>query len=504
MKLTIYNSLGRHLEEVEPIEGDTIRVYSCGPTVYDFAHIGNLRKYIFDDLLVRTLGFLGYKTKHVMNITDVGHLVGDGDEGEDKLEVGSRREGKSAQEIAKYFEKEFFLDEEKLNIKKPEIVCRATEHISEQIDLVKILFEKGFAYQISDGVYFDTSKFADYGKLAGLNVAGQIEGSRVEINPDKRNPSDFALWKFSFDCAQDGAQDKKSFDGAQDDGSSHRQMEWESPWGVGFPGWHLECSAMSTKYLGQPFEIHTGGVDHIAVHHTNEIAQSEAACDKPLAKYWVHSEFILQDGHKMAKSEGHFLRLSDLQEKGFSPLDYRYLCLSSHYRSKLNFTWESLNGARQAREKIIQFGYIAEGPSVLSGVEGGGSDESRDFYIKAIEDISRKLSDDLNTPEAFAIIFQTISQAHHNNYLCQTDIKYFLETIDKVFALDLIGETYSQDGIRSKSKLPEEILNLAKQRNQARQAKDYGKADDLKQKIVSAGYDIEDGQTHTSIDKSSH
>ena len=346
-----------------PLDDNLIRIYTCGLTVYDFAHIGNLRKYIFDDLLKRTLEAVGFKVKHVMNITDVGHLTSDADLGEDKIEKGAKREHKSAWEIAKFYEKKFIEDLKQLNVELPDVICRATEHIDDQIALIKVLEEKGFTYKTADGIYFDSSKLPDYGKLASLDKENLLEGVRVEKNPEKKNPTDFALWKLS---ASQGTQ--------------KRDMEWPSPWGVGFPGWHIECSAMSTKYLGQPFEIHTGGVDHIAVHHTNEIAQSEAAFGKPLAKYWVHSEHLLENGHKMAKSAGHFIRLQDLREKGFNPLDFRYFCLMAHYRTKLNFSWESLGAARSSLGKIRAFARSLDDEKEDEGKEYLGYEYSKAYY----------------------------------------------------------------------------------------------------------------------------
>jgi len=474
-KLKIFNTLGRSIEQIEPISGDEIGIYSCGPTVYDYAHIGNLRKYVFDDLLVRTLENFGYHVKHVMNITDVGHLTDDADDGEDKIEKGAKREGKSAWEIAKFYEAAFLDDLQKLNIKKPDVISRATEHIKQQIDLIVKLEKKGYTYKIDDGVYFDTSKLTDYGKLAGLNTAGQIEGARVETNSQKHNPTDFALWKFS-----------------NTSGESRRQMEWDSPWGVGFPGWHIECSAMSVAYLGQPFEIHTGGIDLIPVHHTNEIAQSEAAEGKPLAKYWVHSDFVLENGKKMAKSDGHFLRLSDLIEKGFDPLDYKFMVLGAHYRSKLNFSFEALSGARAARQKITNFAAKANNED--------GSDEEEEFFANRLERFKTYLSEDLDTPKAFAVIFETVSAAYESGYHSRQSFK-FLEEIDRFLALDLSKKSFSYDGIKSTVELDDDLIDMISKRNKYRQTGDFDQADELKAQITTKGYKIEDSKGGTSIDK---
>lgn len=483
MKLKIYNTLTRSLQEIEPIEGDTIRMYSCGLTVYDYPHIGNLRKYIFDDLLKKSLRILGYKVRHVMNITDVGHLTGDEDEGEDKIEKGAKREGKTAFEIAKFYENQFRKDFDELNIETPEETPRATEYIQEQIELVKVLEEKGFTYRIDDGIYFDTSKLSDYGKLAGLDIDNLREGARVEKNEQKKNPTDFALWKFSYSGG-------RSFDSSRDNDNLRRQMEWDSPWGVGFPGWHLECSVMSTKLLGQPFEIHTGGVDHINVHHTNEIAQSEAAYGKELAKYWVHSEFLLEDGHKMAKSAGHFIRLSDLKEKGFSPLDFRYLCLSGHYRSKLDFSYRSLEGAKNSRKRLKDF------YSLIQDVEP--SEEEKKFYENSLNDFKNVLANDLDTPEALAVIFNTLNEANKNKYYSDAAKIFFVE-IDKVLSLDLVVKLIRTGNTLHEVTVDEQIIKWANERFEARQQKDFATSDALRNKIAESGYQIEDKEDYSII-----
>lgn len=467
--MKIYNTLTREKEEVKPIEGDTVRIYSCGLTVYDYAHIGNLRKYIFDDLLVRSLKYFGQKVKHIQNVTDVGHLTSDEDEGEDKIEKGSAREGKTASEIARFYEEEFIKDLKKLNILIPDEMPRATENIKEQIELVKKLEEKGFTYKTSDGIYFDTSRLSDYGKLAKLDIENLQEGKRVEKNPEKRNPTDFALWKLSVPkgghpelaCGElaesvEGSKPKK------------RQQEWESPWGLGFPGWHLECSAMATKFLGQPFEIHTGGVDHIPVHHTNEIAQSEAAYDKPLAKYWVHSEHLLENGRKMAKSSGHFIRLQDLEEKGFSPLDFRYLCLTANYRSKLDFSWRSLDAAREARRKII---------TAYSTVISSEVEKSMD-----IQGFDQAIANDLDTPCALAFVFENLAELSKENF----------EKIDQVLAILEKQEIQTQEGITTVGYVPKDIFALALERQQAREEKNWAKSDKLREEINRKGFVVED------------
>ena len=330
--LRIYNTLTRQKEDFTPIHEGKAYMYSCGPTVYNYAHIGNLRTYIFMDLFRRTLRYDGYKLKGVMNITDVGHLLSDGDTGEDKMQKASREQKKSPWEIAAYYTDVFFTDLKKLNIGKPEIIAKATDHIQEMIDYVQKLVEKGYGYEIDDGIYFDIGKFPGYGKLSRLNLEEQQAGARVEVNSQKRHPADFALWKKA---------------------EPEHIMQWPSPWGMGYPGWHIECSAMSLKYLGMPFDIHTGGVDHIPVHHENEIAQNEALTGKKSVNYWVHGEFMLVNNGKMSKSLGNTYRISDLEERGYKALDFRYFCLNTHYRKKLNFTFEGLDAAKAAYARLL-------------------------------------------------------------------------------------------------------------------------------------------------------
>ena len=336
MNLQLYDSYRRRLCQFEPLQGDQVRMYACGPTVYDYAHIGNLRTYIFEDILRRTLEFCGYRVKHVINITDVGHLTSDADTGEDKVEQGARRSGQSAWDIADRYTRAFQDDFQQLNLLAPAIWCRATQHIAEQIKDIEEIERRGFTYVTSDGVYFDTSKLESYGHLARLDRDGLEAGARVDIG-EKKHATDFALWKFS--------REERA-----------RQMEWDSPWGRGFPGWHIECSAMAVKYLGQKFDIHCGGKDHIPVHHCNEIAQAEVCYGSTLANFWLHGYFLETGGEtessKMSKSAGEFLRLQRLIELGYDPLSYRYLCLTAHYRSDLKFTWESLDGAVTALELI--------------------------------------------------------------------------------------------------------------------------------------------------------
>lgn len=481
MKLKIFNTMGRALEEVEPIDGDVIRIYSCGLTVYDYAHIGNLRKYVFDDLLSRALHYFGYKVKWVMNITDVGHLTSDADEGEDKIEKGAKREGKDAFEIARFYEKAFLDDIAKLNIKLPDVLPRATDHIDEQVAIIKSLESKGFTYKTTDGIYFDTSRLPDYGKLANLDIENLKEGARVEKNQQKKSPTDFVLWKFSY-------PEGRELDTTRGDSASRRQMEWPSSWGIGFPGWHLECSAMSTKYLGQPFEIHTGGIDHIPVHHTNEIAQSEASEGKPLAKYWVHSEHLLENGKKMAKSQGHFIRLKDVQERGFDPLDLRFFYLRAHYRSKIDFSWESLEGASRSRERILNF---------VSHLSEGKSEGEEDFFASALKEFEVAISEDLNTPRALEVIFETISSSNTKGFTGH-HAKHFFQKVEQILAIGLFTRNAREILVENGKKVllvgdaNEETIGKIIQMSQEKTAKNYDQSDRLRSELSEAGYRIEE------------
>lgn len=450
--LIIWNTLHRKLEEFNPINPGRVGLYTCGPTVYNPATIGNLRTYVFEDILERVLRLEGYKVKHVMNITDVGHLTNDSDNGEDKMEREALRQGKDIWEIAKMYEARFDQDMRRLNVLVPEGENRphATEYIPEQIALIQKLEERGYTYKTSDGIYFDTSLFANYGKLSGQKLEEKEAGARVEVNEEKKHPTDFALWKFS-------PADQK------------RQMEWESPWGVGFPGWHIECSAMSQKLLDQPFDIHCGGVDHIAIHHENEIAQSEAAYSTPLANYWMHSEFLLVDGKRMGKSEGNAYTLDDLEAKGFQALDYRYFCLLAHYRSKLNFTWEALEAAHNALQNLLAI--IRRLPEE-SQVERWSK---RDEFLEAIES-------DLNTSAAIAVLWEVLKSD-----VSPAEKTIAVREMDQVLALGLAEQ------IGKQPKAPDEVIGLAEQRLQVRAAKDWQKSDELRDQIKALGWEVKDG-----------
>jgi len=443
--LSLYNTLSKQKEEFHPLNPTQVGLYTCGPTVYDFAHIGNLRTYIFEDILKRVLKYNGHTVNHVMNITDVGHLTDDADQGEDKMEKGSRREGKTAWEIAEFYTQKFQENLKDLNIFEPSIWCKATDHIQEQIDMIQTLITKGFTYTTSDGIYFDTTQLPDYGKLVNLQNQELQAGMRVDMG-EKRNAHDFALWKFTPEREK-------------------RQMEWEAFGHMGFPGWHIECSAMATKYLGEQFDIHCGGIDHAPVHHTNEIAQTESATGiKPWVKIWMHGEFLTVDGGKMAKSQGDFLTLDTIKEKGFEPLAYRYFLLLAHYRKQLSFSWEALeaaqNGLHNLRRKIADIpDNIARNP----------------IHNKLFTDA---INDDLNMPEALAVVWSGIKEGTLD-----------LETIihfDKVLGLELHQPKGKEEPV------PEFILKLMDERVAARDAKDFKRSDELRDQIVAEGYTLED------------
>lgn len=469
--LKLYNTLTRKIEEFKPINPPKVGMYSCGPTVYDYPHLGNLRAYVFVDSLKRTLEYNGLKVEHVMNITDVGHLTSDADAGEDKMEVATKREHKDAWEIARFYEKEFLEAFEKLNIGKPNVLSRATEHIEEMVALVKKLEKKGFTYQIEDGIYFDTSKLLDYGKLTNMPRDKILAGARVEVVPGKHHLTDFALWKFT-------------------PKGTKRQMEWDSPWGIGFPGWHIECSAMGMKYLGEKFDLHTGGVDHIAIHHTNEIAQNEAATGQQVVNFWVHNEFLLVEGKKMSKSLGNFYNLNDIEEKGFEPLALRYLFLTSHYRTQMNFTWESLGGAqaayRRLKEMVGQW-RINRGRKVISQEDTKKIEKFRQQFLE-------KISDDLNMPEALTVVW-----AAAKSNLPDPDKLDLILDFDHVLGLDL-ERVSSLDSARDKQ-VPKEVEELIVKREELRKESKWEEADAARKKLEEKGFVIEDTTTGTKLKK---
>ncbi|MFH1536830.1 MAG: cysteine--tRNA ligase [Patescibacteria group bacterium] len=460
-KLHLFNTLTRKKEEFKPINDMKVGLYTCGPTVYNFAHIGNLRTYVFEDILRRVLEYNDYDVNHVMNITDVGHLTSDADEGEDKMEKGAAREKKTVKEITDKYTQAFQKNLDDLNIEEPHKWCKATDHIKEQIELVKKLEEKKFTYKTSDGIYFDTSKFKNYGKLAKLDIEGLEEGKRVEKNPEKKNITDFALWKFS-------PKDSK------------REMEWDSPWGIGFPGWHLECSAMSMKYLGETFDIHCGGIDHVPVHHTNEIAQSEAATSKPPANYWCHGEFLLMNEDKMSKSEDNFLTLEVLKTKKYNPIAFRYLLLGTHYRKKLNFSFKALDGAQNALNKLYSTIYDYDDPTEVDTT----------YQEKFVE----LINNDLDMPGVLALMWELIKSDLESSKKLAT-----LYEFDRVLGLG-IREVFDQ-AETEKAEIPDEVLTLAEQRQIARDEKNFKASDDLRDQIEKLGYKIEDGESDWIIKK---
>jgi cysteinyl-tRNA synthetase len=481
--LSLYNTLGRNMQVFEPLVQGRVGFYGCGPTVYNYAHIGNLRAYVTHDILVRTLRRMGYEVTHVMNITDVGHLSGDNDEGDDKMLKSAEERGKSVLEIADFYMRAFFTDTERMNIEKPTVICRATDHVGEMIDLIRRIEANGFTYFAGGNLYFDVGKFPAYGDLALLRQDELKAGARVKADPNKRNHQDFVLW-FT----------KSKFE--------NQALLWDSPWGRGYPGWHIECSAMSIKYLGEQFDIHAGGIDHVSVHHTNEIAQSEAATGKhPWVRYWVHNEFLVLDRGKMSKSSGSFLTLQSLVDAGYDPLDYRYFLLGGHYRSQLQFSWESLETAKNARrsltERIRALGLKAGaaggvgsgGNSAGPGVGSGGGLSGRTLSDKAagyLAAFDRALGDDLSGPRALAELWRLIRDPDieaAEALACALDM-------DRVLGLALAacgGEQGEDPG------LEQEIEALIAERTAAKKIRDYARADSIRAGLKDRGILLEDG-----------
>lgn len=460
-KIYLFDTYSRQKKLFVPLKPGEVTIYTCGPTVYDYPHIGNLRAYIFSDILRRSLEFNNYKVTQLINITDVGHLVSDADEGEDKMEMKAREQKRSALEMADFYTKIFKGNLVSLNIEDPEIWAKATENIKEQIDLILHLESLDYTYQTSDGVYFDTSKVDSYGYLGRINVDGMQPGSRVELSSEKKNPTDFALWKLS-------PKEEK------------RQMEWESPWGVGFPGWHIECSAMAMKYLGETIDIHTGGIDHIPVHHTNEIAQSEAATGKKFVDYWLHVAFLTVDGGKMSKSLYNFITLQDIIDKGYDPLAFRYLALGSHYRAGLNFTWQSFLGAQEAlssiREKILSWGKDEALPD-------------KDI----IEDFKSRVNNDLNTPQVLGLLWETVASK-----LPVAVKKATILEFDRVLGLRL-----SESEKYVLTEVPSVVKELVEKRENLRKEKKWQDSDEVRKQINALGYDVDDTSKGSKIKKKS-
>lgn len=461
--LKVYNTLSRKKEDFKELHEGEITMYSCGPTVYNYAHIGNLRTYVFMDLLRRVLLYDGYKLKGVMNITDVGHLTSDGDEGEDKMDKRAKETGKTPKEIADFYTNIFMTDLAKLNISLPEIIAKATEHIDDMIKYVQRLVDSGFAYETSDGVYFDISKFPKYGELSRLNLDEQIAGARVEVNSEKRNPQDFAVWKKA---------------------DPNHIQQWPSPWGMGYPGWHIECSAMSQKYLGEVFDIHTGGVDHIPVHHENEIAQNEALTGKKSVDYWMHGEFMLVNNGKMSKSLGNTYTIASLEEMGYNPMVFRYFCLNAHYRKKLNFTFEGMDSAKVSYERLCAI--LRSHSYGLALVD----DDTLNGFKKEFDDA---INDDINIPMALGVLWK-MTKLPLTSQVYQLALE-----MDKVLGLSLDKvEDYLNSLV---SDIPEEVVNLAEERKEAKANKNWAKADELRGKITELGYNVLDSKDGYELKK---
>ncbi len=460
--LKVWNTLTREKEDFVPInkEDNVVSIYSCGPTVYNRAHIGNMRAYIFMDTLRKVLKYNGYKLNHVMNITDVGHLTSDADEGEDKMEKSAKEKNMSVYEIAKIYTDAFFNDINKLNIESPEHIAKATEHIKQMENYVIEIMNNGYAYETSKGVYFDTSKLKSYGELSRIDLKNQKAGARIEVDPEKKNPLDFALWIKA---------------------PKEHIMKWDSKFGKCYPGWHIECSAMSREYLGEVFDIHTGGVDHIPVHHENEIAQSKGATGKNPAHYWMHVEFLLIDNGKMSKSLGNVYLIDDIEEKGIEPLAYRYLCFTSHYRNKLNFTWEAIDSAQKSLQRLR---------NLTKTHKNENEDIEQEKINKYQSEFLEAINDDLNMPLAISIAWEVAKQERKSN-------KYYelLMRFDKVLSLNLNEEP------ESNLIIPEEIIKLLDDRKKARENKDFELSDEIRDKIKEKGYAVKDTKNGQEVEK---
>lgn len=456
--IRFYNTATRKKQIFKPIRKNTVHMYSCGPTVYDYAHIGHMFAYVFVDTLRRVLKFNGLKLKIVMNITDVGHLTSDADTGEDKIEKAAREKKMDAWKIAEYYTKDFFDAMRKLNVERADIICKATDHVKEMIELVKKMEKREFTYKTSDGIYYDTSKFKGYADFARLNLEQLQAGARIEENPEKKNPTDFALWKFSPVDAR-------------------RQMEWDSPWGKGFPGWHIECTAMSMKYLGEKYDIHTGGIDHIPVHHTNEIAQGYGATDqKNFVNYWMHNNFIVVDGEKMSKSKQNFYNMADIEAKGFDPLALRYLFLTAHYRTKMNFTWDSLAAAERSLNTLRN--HVLELKKSKSSAK---SDKKKieEYETKFLEAVN----DDLNTPTVLSMLWKLV----RDNEMKDKDKLKLILKFDEVLGLRL------KEVKPVKKKLSDEVKELIKKREEFRKGGKYQESDEIRKRLAEEfGVLIED------------
>lgn len=456
MDIYFYNTLTKQKDLFKPIEEGKVKIYSCGPTVYKDATIGNMRTNLLNDTLRRVLKYNGYELKHVMNITDVGHLVSDGDEGEDKMLKSAREEHKSPLEIAEHYTKLFFRDLERLNIETPEVVCKATDHIKEMLEMVQKIMKNGYAYETSTAIYFDVSKLDKYGILSGINLNDQKAGARVDVDPEKRNPYDFALWIKA---------------------PANHLMKWDSPWGPSYPGWHIECSAMSTKYLGEEFDIHTGGIDLVPTHHENEIAQNKGACGKNPAHYWIHGEYLLINGGKMSKSLGNTYLIDDIIARGYSPLAYRLFNYSCHYRGKLNFTWEGIESANTSLIRLRE-GYQKH--------LNGNSDISDEIIADMENRFHQAINDDMNMPLALSVVWEAVKYPEKSPKIAQ-----LLKKFDTVLGIkiDEVQET----------KIPQEILDLVEERKQARSDKNWNESDRLRDLIAEKGYIVKDTKDGTEV-----
>ena len=458
MDIFFYNTLTKKKELFKSIDNNKVRMYSCGPTVYKDATIGNMRTNLFQDTLRRVLEYNGYEVKQVMNITDVGHLVSDGDEGEDKMLKSAREEHKTPMEIAEHYTKLFFKDLERLNVETPEVVCKATDHIKEMLEMVQKIMERGYAYETSTAIYFDVSKLDEYGILSGIKLDEQKSGARVDVDPEKKNPYDFALWIKA---------------------PENHLMKWDSPWGPSYPGWHIECSAMSQKYLGEVFDIHTGGIDLIPTHHENEIAQSKGACGKIPAHYWMHGEYLLINGGKMSKSLGNVYLLDDIIKRGYDPLVYRLFNFSCHYKGKLNFTWEGIEAASTALTRLRD-GYQKH----LTG----DSDVADEIIAEIENKFHQAINDDLNMPLAMSVVWEAVKYQDKSPKIAK-----LLEKFDTVLGLKITE--------KKEEEIPQEILDLVEQRKVARQEKNWSESDRLRDVINQKGYNIKDTKDGAEVVK---
>lgn len=486
--LKLYNTMGSSLQNFYPLVEGEMSFYGCGPTVYNYAHIGNLRAYVFQDTLARSFRFLGYKVKHVMNITDVGHLTDDADSGEDKMLRSAKERGRSVLEIADFYTRAFFYDCERLNIQKPDIVCKATEHIDDMIALIKRIEANGHTYFAGGNLYFDISTFPDYGKLANLKLDELKAGARIEVDKNKKNPHDFVLWFTN-----------SKFE--------NQALLWDSPWGRGYPGWHIECSAMSMKYLGERFDIHTGGIDHVRIHHTNEIAQSEGATGHKWVNYWLHNEFLLMDKGKMSKSAGNFLILDNLIQEGFDPLDYRFLLLGGHYRSQVSFSWASMETAKNARKsllsKIHKIICDCERSEFEKLLAGGGlhlyeslqhleSDQAKHY----LADFAESLEQDISTPKALSVLNVLIKDKR----ISPREILYLVHSFDSVFGLNLLQNAAT---FHEEQNIPLDPLveALIAKRADAKKNKNFALADQIRDELKANGIILSDSPTGTTWKK---